>query len=161
MKTIFGWFFTTLLGLFIGVLVFVNLYMFIIETYGYQYNILGVPLEQFRGGYFGFRSIFLAISDFPTNIVSNFVQSLFDTTDALTGGVPKFIASYNAIGSIKVTEVFKLLSTLVVQPLYLMVVLVEDLLVVFQALVELVVWFFKILGGAYNIENFHNYPYPI
>lgn len=160
MKTIFGWFFTTLLGTFISFIVFFNLYIYIIETYGVQYNILGVPLENFRGGYFGFTSFFNALKNFPTNVVSMITQSIFDTTNALTGGVAQFLASWGKINELQVTEIFKLIATMIVQPLYLIVVVIEDIAILFYCISEVVMWVFLILGGNYNVESGHTYPYP-
>ena len=160
MKTIFGWFFSVVLSTFFFAFIFFNLYIFIIETYGYQYNLLGVPLENFRGGYFGFRSFFNALKYFPTNVVSLITQSLFNTFDALGGGIPRFLAAFSDIANFKVTEIFRLLATLVVQPLYLLVILISDIFTIVAVIVQVIDWVFGILAGAYNVSVEHTYPYP-
>lgn len=147
-RPIYG-FYISLFNVFIVYIVFANF----LGWSGGSINVTGYDGVDWSNSYIGFESLRIMVADYQHTIgafsISEFIVALEQLTSTLTFGIPRFIASLNS--GFNLLELGKLLVTMFFQPLLFLGYSLYCILFVLVWVGSIVVTFFKLCGGAYNI----------
>lgn len=147
-KPVYG-FLVSLFNVFIVYVVFANF----LGWSGGAINVTGYDGVDWTNSYVGFESLRIAVNDFQHSLGSfnlkGFIDAIQSLTNAITAGIPKYLASLQK--GFNILELGMLLLTLLLQPALVIGYTLYCLIYVLAWVFAFLITFFKFCGGAYNI----------